>query len=161
MKQESIYDGMPRQAERMMELMHRMKCIRIAELCPNMSQAEIMLLHHLHCPEMKGKPIPLSILTAHLHMQPAGVSRLMKTMEQDGLIIRTVDPENRRNILVQATEEGERKAEECRVQFQAYWDEVFNRIPEEDWESLYRIMEEFTSHMEEVLKEMSDRHHNK
>lgn len=157
MKQEDTLKGMPKQAERMMELMHRMKCIRIAEICPDLSQAEIMLLHHLYWPELEGKPVPLSVLTAHLHMQPAGVSRLMKNMEQAGLIVRMVDPDNRRNILVQTTEKGKEKAEECRIQFEAYWKEVFNRIPEDDWESLYRIMDTFTVQMDAVLKEFTDK----
>lgn len=154
MKKEESFNGMPRQAERMMELMHHMKNIRIAELCPELSHAEVMLLHHLCCPDQELKPVQLSILTAHLHMQPAGVSRLMKSMEKEGLILRTTDPDNRRNILVQATEKGRNKAEECRCLFQSYWGEVFSRIPEEDWDSLYRIMETFTVEMEAVLTEM-------
>lgn len=156
MKKEESFNGMPRQAERMMELMHRMKSIRIAELCPELSQAEVMFLHHLCCPEQEDKPVPLSILTAHLHMQPAGVSRLMKSMEQEGLLIRMIDPENRRNILVQATEKGRAQAAECRKLFQSYWGAVFDRIPSEDWDSLYRIIEAFTDEMDAVLKEMKE-----
>lgn len=153
MNQRENKPSIPKQAEMMMTLSNRMKKIHFWEKITVVHHAEAMFLHHLCKPDEEIKPVALSKLTSHMRMQPAGISRLMKNMEKEGLILRTTDPENRRNTLVEPTEKGIQLAAECDEQVHAYWNKVFERVPDEDWDTLFRIWSEVMDSMETVLQE--------
>lgn len=151
------YLDLPKPAEQIMSLMLRMKKMQFWEITPELSPAEAMILSYL-CPSGKDKkpaikPVQLSTLTQDLRLLPASVSRTMKSMEEQGLICRYTDPKSRRNIIVEATDQGLELAILCQKRIRGYWDEVFKQIPQEDWDSLIRILTEFTDSMETVLKE--------
>ncbi|MCQ2501174.1 MAG: MarR family winged helix-turn-helix transcriptional regulator [Lachnospiraceae bacterium] len=152
----NAFKGMPRQAGKIMNLMMRMKKIQFCEICPELNPTEVMVLLHLCPPDRDWHWMPLCDLTAHLNMLPASMSRVMKSMEDQGLIFRTIDPNSRRNIIVEATDQGVELAKICRKRFRDYWEDVARRIPEEDWDSLLRILTECTDSMETVLKEYTE-----
>ncbi len=141
------------QAEQIMELTQRMKKLRVYQVITEVNHSEAMFLHQLVQCSGKKEPVPLQTITAHMHMQPAAVSRLMKQMESEGLIQRSTDPDNRRNTLVQATDLGLEKAELCHRQVTDFWNKIFGNISKEDWKQLIRILTEMTDTMETTLKE--------
>lgn len=152
----NAFQGMPRQAGKIMDLMMRMKKIQFCEICPELNPTEVMVLLHLCMPDRIVHKMHLCDLTAHLNMLPASMSRVMKSMEDQGLVRRNIDPKSRRNIIVEATDQGLEMGMICRKRFRDYWEDVARRIPEEDWDSLLRILTEFTDSMETVLKEHTE-----
>ena len=88
-------------------------------------------------------------------MQTSAISRLMKKMEADGLIVRKVDPNCRRNTLVFVTEAG---AEQCRrnwEEVQDFWERVLARTPEEHIDQMLCLWDEIMDNMETVIDELS------
>ena len=80
--------------------MKRMRQIQMWKLCEGMTKAETELLHVMCRLSKKNPDIPVSQLPQVCCMQTSAISRLMKKMEADGLIVRKVDPNCRRNTLV-------------------------------------------------------------
>ena len=103
----------------------------------------------------KNPDIPVSQLPQVCCMQTSAISRLMKKMEADGLIVRKVDPNCRRNTLVSVTEAG---AEQCRrnwEEIQDFWERVLARTPEEHIDQMLCLWDEIMGNMETVIDELS------
>lgn len=137
----------------MMQAMQRMKAIHFWEVCTQMPKGEAILIHTI-CHHENGKePMAVSELTEQTRMHAAAVSRLMRSLEEKGLIVRSIDPKNHRNILVQATEDGSRLNQENTNRIHRYWLTVLGRIPKEDQEIMLRIWSEVMDNMEAVLEQ--------
>lgn len=115
-----------------------------------------MLLHHICMAEEEDNSIPVSALSECTHMHPAGISRLMRSMEDNGLIIRNVDPKDRRNMRVKATAKGQDIDREIGEIIHSFWEDVFSRIPDEDITTLTRIMNQVADSMEYTIKIMQE-----
>lgn len=135
--------------------MKRMRHIQMWKLCKGMTKAETELLHVMCRLSKKNPDIPVSQLPRICHMQTSAISRLMKKMEADGLIVRKIDPNCRRNTLVSVTEAG---AEQCRrnwEEVQDFWERVLARTPEEHIDQMLCLWDEIMDNMETVIDELS------
>jgi len=61
----------------------------------------VHMLKHL----MDG-PLPQAKLAEHLRMNPSALSKLIYALEQKGYVTQTIDPEDRRRMVIGLTEEG-------------------------------------------------------
>src|SRR5699024_12484135 len=59
-------------------------------------------------------PFTSGELAARVHVQPPSMTRTIKALETDGLVRRTEHPSDRRQVLVEATEEGREYVTETR-----------------------------------------------
>lgn len=135
--------------------MKRMRQIQMWKLCKGMTKAETELLHVMCRLSKKNPDIPVSQLPQMCHMQTSAISRLMKKMEADGLIVRKIDPNCRRNTLVSVTEAG---TEQCRrnwEEVQDFWERVLARTPEEHIDQMLCLWDEIMDNMETVIDELS------
>ncbi|MDO5805325.1 MAG: MarR family transcriptional regulator [Eubacteriales bacterium] len=135
--------------------MKRMRHIQMWKLCKGMTKAETELLHVMCRLSKKNPDIPVSQLPHICHMQTSAISRLMKKMEADGLIVRKIDPNCRRNTLVSVTEAG---TEQCRrnwEEVQDFWERVLARTPEEHIDQMLCFWDEIMDNMETVIDELS------
>lgn len=135
-----------------MQCMNRFHSIHFWEMNNRLPKGEAMLLHHICVSEENDVSIPVSALPECTHMHPAGISRLMRSMEDDGLIIRNVDSKDRRNMLVKATAKGHKIDREIGESIHAFWEDVFSRIPDKDVKELIRIMNQVADSMEQTKK---------
>jgi len=62
---------------------------------------QVHALKHL----MSG-PLPQAKLAEHLRMNPSALSKLIFALEQKGYVTQTIDPEDRRRMVIALTEEG-------------------------------------------------------
>lgn len=148
----------------MMKAMHRMRAIRFWDVSPEVSRGEAILLNSIcvgkmGCQHMSGCDVcemekikvPVSELVKITGMHSAAVSRLMNGMEKKGLILRSFDPDNHRNIIVSATEKGIEINKFIRDGIHKYWQQVFDMTPKEDIDTMLRILDEIMDNMEIVI----------
>lgn len=92
--------------------------------------------------------IYVSDLSQTLYGSPQAVSRCLRILEQDGLIERCMDPNDRRKTLVRLTPEGQQAHDACETAMQEYGTAVAARLGaerlrrmQEDLEALIAAME--------------------
>lgn len=134
--------------------MQRMRQIQMWRLCDGMTKAEAGLLHGMCKLSLENPEIPVSELPRISHMQTSAISRLMKKMEENGLIIRKIDPNCRRNTLVSVTDKGK---EQCKRNWEGitdFWERVLTLTPQEHIEQMLDLWDEIMDNMETVLAEL-------
>ncbi len=140
------------QEERIRKCMNRSVNLRYWELSPALTKAEMILLGII-CLQSTGDDfIEVAGLAGSTGMQPSAVSRLMKSLEERGMIERTVSSGNRRNVLVRATQAGRDQDGQNQAVIHEYWLEVLSGLPRRDVDEMLRIWEELLTSMETVLE---------
>lgn len=81
--------------------------------------------------------IYVSDLAAAVKQPLPAVSRALRQLEQDGLIERITDPNDRRKTLVRPTEKGLDASRQAEAAISRYFERVICRIPEEQREQLF------------------------
>ena len=83
--------------------------------------------------------IYVSDLAAAVKQPLPAVSRALRQLEQDGLIERITDPNDRRKTLVRPTEKGLDTSRQVEAAISRYFERVIRRIPEEQREQLFSL----------------------
>ena len=83
--------------------------------------------------------IYVSDLAAAVKQPLPAVSRALRQLEQDGLIERITDPNDRRKTLVRPTEKGLDASRQVETAISCYFERVICRIPEEQREQLFSL----------------------
>lgn len=83
--------------------------------------------------------IQASLLAQDLCMAPSALSRELRTLETAGLIIRRLDPCDRRKTLISISEIGEKLRRECENAMISYFSAVAYDVGDEDIQNLCRI----------------------
>lgn len=134
--------------------MRRMRQIQLWRLSEGMTKAETELLHGMYHLSEQNPEIPVSELPRMCHMQTSAISRLMKKMEADGLIVRKMDPNCRRNTLVSVTDKGKELCKRNWEEVQDFWERVLERTPKDHVEQMLRFWDEIMDNMEAVIAEL-------
>lgn len=87
-------------------------------------------------------------LAGELYCSPPALSRILRELEEKGLVLRETDPENRRKARIRLTGKGEEARRKGCALAAAYFDGVLARMGEEKmlqflslWKELVEIME--------------------
>ena len=136
---------------RMGQILRRMRSVQFCDLISDMTPGEIHLLSAIV--ENESETRKISEISNQVGMQPAGVSRLMNSLEEKGLIERRSRAGNRRVTDVYPTEQGRAINQRNRRVFHDYWEAVYAHISAEDTERLFQIWEEILDSMEQVLRQ--------
>ena len=121
---------------------------RIALVCVNRTEyavvscnSQFMLEGVLMTIEEHGQngSIYVSDLAAAVKQPLPAVSRALRQLEQDGLIERITDPNDRRKTLVRPTEKGLDASRQVETAISRYFERVICRIPEEQREQLFSL----------------------
>jgi DNA-binding MarR family transcriptional regulator len=85
-------------------------------------------------------------LAEELKVSPPTITGMTDRLSKQGLIVRGIDPDDRRIVRLQLSEEGARLTTEVADLSKAALREVFERIPEDRLEMLTELLEEVTEH---------------
>ena len=85
--------------------------------------------------------IYVSDLAAAVKQPLPAVSRTLRQLEQEGLIERITDPNDRRKTLVRATEKGLDVSHQFESAIAGYFGRVFARIPEEQQKQFFALQD--------------------
>jgi DNA-binding MarR family transcriptional regulator len=92
-------------------------------------------------------------LADEMFLTPPTVSRMLKTMEQGGVIERRPDADDQRVTRVYLTAKGRRLAEELREVTSRYVAETFGSLPDEDLRKLTRLLDKLSAGLQVVAEQ--------
>ena len=83
---------------------------------------------------------PATKIAPLMGMESRSLSRMLKSMEEKGLIYRKQDENDRRSVWIFLTEEGIRKKEISRKTIRGFNEKLREIIPEKDLETFFKVM---------------------
>ena len=118
--------------------------------------------------EQKGESFVLHVLSSKAEMLPselssalgtsaARISAVLGTLEKKGLVVRQIDLNNRRNILVSITDDGRKRVEVEKRKWGKTLEQVFLEMGEEDTKAYLRLSNQFFELMQKHLKDFDDK----
>lgn len=94
-----------------------------------------------------GVQLTPSKLAENTGNTPGRISAILSALERKGWIVRTIDPSNRRRVLVSLTDSGTEAIEEHRKMIDACTAWVFDHMGDEDTERFLQLLAEFMSYL--------------
>ena len=95
---------------------------------------------------------PSTQLGPRMGMEPTSLSRTLKTMEDDGLIHRKVDKDDKRKVLIFLTEKGLEKRKVSRKVVLDFNNKLMAKIPKSKLKVYFEVMTKIDQIAEEELK---------
>lgn len=89
-------------------------------------------------------------------MSPPAMSRCLRQLENNGLIQRSFDPEDRRTLQVHLTEEGLRQASQTEQENFPCFEKVFTAMGDEDASELVRLMKSFSELLDKEIQSVPE-----
>ena len=135
-------------------IMHTFKRLNFGAMLPDgLTQGEFGILSMvLHARPADGRDcITVSDIVNHVHVAPSAVSRSLKSLEEKGCIVRTVDTKDRRNTYVKLTEKGISYMKECEQIMREFSDAVFGGLGEANMEQLIFYMKKILELSEQEI----------
>ncbi len=87
----------------------------------------------------KRNGTPSTSLGPSMGMEPTSLSRILKTMEENGVITREKNPQDGRSVLIKLTEKGYEKRELSKQYVYQFNDKVRENVSEKDLESFFKV----------------------
>ena len=99
----------------------------------NITMSEFILMREVaENTKESYNPMALTEVREYLSVSKAAVSQMLNSLEKRGYILREIDPNNRRNIIVILTEEGKTAFEKKNQEFYDRFEMVIRGIGEKD-----------------------------
>ena len=113
-------------------------------------RGEAFVLHYVIFHE--GPVLP-SEISQFMHISTARVAAALNNLERKGLIKRSIDPSDRRRILVTLTEQGQAFANRQREDMLSHTEQMIRRLGEQDARELVRLVGRVAEVMQEMHRE--------
>lgn len=95
---------------------------------------------------------PATKIAPSLGMEARSLTRMLKTMEQNGWIRREGDVNDKRKVIIKLTEIGKEKRDLSRMTVKYFHHQVFKYIPQEDLEAFFQTV----SKVQEVVDDLME-----
>ena len=138
--------GVLKRHDTLHEAMFRMGRLNLANVIPDMCQLDGIILKTIACCVRKNAEaehgVNVSAIVNKLQIAPPAVSRAMNSLEEKGLITRSVNKSDRRNTLVTLTDLGWEKQEDNEQRIDEFMGKIFARVGEEKVETIITYINE-------------------
>lgn len=118
---------------------------------PDISMARHRLLMRLRVAEKLGHKVSPTELSHYRHVSRNTISALLKGLEDQGLIERTLDPEDRRRFYIQLTDIGRETVEKLSPRMAVYVNEVFSALTPEERDTLLALLNKLRGILAQIL----------
>ena len=135
--------------ERLMASLRQLVVCEEGRICMAASRGELCLLMHL---KRQSDLVLPSELSEVMSVSTARIARLLNTLEDRGLIQRSMDLSDRRKIVVKLTEAGERYLKEVYKRTHRRASAVIDALGAEETETFIRIAEKIV----DISRSLSD-----
>ena len=126
--------------EELFRALHQFKKLNVVSMLPGISNSEFAVMGVILSQREKGN-ITISEIAAMTRTLPPAVSRTIRSLEEKGLVERSVDKKDRRNTYVSLTEKGEETAKEVRERMHSFGCAVMAQIKEEELQQLVAYLD--------------------
>lgn len=97
----------------------------------------------------KEKGTPSTALGPKMGMEATSLSRILKSMEEKGLIERKPNPADGRSVLVFLTPFGIEKRRDAKAAVINFNTQVFDRFPREEMDTFFKVMQGIEAMLQE------------
>lgn len=129
--------------QKLMDAFFRFRRLHRESPIPGMKHSEVRILFIIkkHLTE-SGKGVKIFQLSHIMRVTSPTVTQLINSLESSGLVERTMDPSDRRSILVTLTEQGETVLKQASDVFFARFNRLVNHLGEEKSLELAKLLVE-------------------
>ncbi|WP_242941667.1 MarR family winged helix-turn-helix transcriptional regulator [Parasporobacterium paucivorans] len=146
------------------EILHSFRKLNISSLMPNITHCEFGTLKTIkQCSwENMDKGVRICMLAERLDVAAPAVSRTIRSLEQKEFVIRAIDENDRRNVFVELTAEGEEMLMQMENIMEDFSSAVMDKVGSENMEKLnYHLKQLYEVSKEELeLRKNNDRKEN-
>lgn len=96
--------------------------------------------------------VPATKIAPMMGMSSSSLSRLLKTMEQDGLIYRQADHEDKRVVIIYLTAKGRALREEVKSAVVDFNNKLVHKISKSDWDAFSRVCDTIKEQVSDDLE---------
>lgn len=143
--------------QKLMRIGYQYQHLNYQTLFPEVSHGEWILLVAIK-KQAENEEMPLHSpgtgkLAKMLSCSPPMISKMFRSLEKKGYILRKIDENDRRNTNVFLTEQGEELLETGKARMDGLFERVVEKFGEQQMDELLHSMEEFYQVMKEELEE--------
>jgi len=91
---------------------------------------------------------PATKIAPLMGMEARSLSRMLKSMEQQGLIRKEKDENDKRSVLIYLTEKGEEKREISRIKVRAFNEELYDLLSKNELQTFFNVMNKINNKIE-------------
>lgn len=102
----------------------------------------------------KEEGTPATKIAPLMGMEARSLTRLLKTMEENGYIERMADKQDGRKVIIRLTEEGKRKREMSKQTVKTFIGRVQQKLSEEELRIFFRVMDKVQEAIQTPKQEM-------
>lgn len=99
---------------------------------------------------------PATKIAPMMGMEARSLTRILKSMEEEGLIVRQNDTEDRRKVMICLTKEGKLRREAARQSVKTFNKQIFDKLPAEKMEHFFEVIEHINRTAERNLSQKND-----
>ncbi len=99
---------------------------------------------------------PATKIAPLMGMEARSLTRILKSMEEEGLIVRQSDSEDRRKVMICLTNEGKLRREAARQSVKTFNQQIFDKISPEKMENFFEVIEHINRTAERNLSQKND-----
>ena len=107
--------------------------------CPKCNIGVLEAVQHIINCHGENGVVAVSTLTQELHQLPPAVSRSLRSLEQDGFVVRETDPADHRRTLVRMTERGSEVCDQYERAASDYVNSVLARLTPEQAQQMMQL----------------------
>lgn len=150
---------MNKRVHQMMKLKHQYQHLNFSVLFPEVSHGEWILLVAVkkqredNAGEMPPHPFGPGDFAKMLECSPPMISKMLRSLEKKGMLVRETDKADRRNTNIFLTEQGEELLLEGKERMDCLFERVIAKFGEEQVDKMLVAMEEFYQVVKEELEE--------
>lgn len=135
---------MKEEQKRLFETLHSFRKLNISGILPNISHGDYGVLKMIdlcnrNCEKEQGG-VKVSSIARCMQLPVSAVSRSLRTLEEKGCILRSVNRDDRRNIYVEVTDTGRELLKEVEEILSDFADAVFGQLGEDTIEQLNQYL---------------------
>src|ERR671919_1631356 len=127
--------------ERPVFLLARLGRIAARQLTEYLAVTGLKRPHAIVLMELRNfGPMSQQALGERLHVDPSNLVAFLNALEEDGLLVRRRDPDDRRRHIVEVTKEGTRRVPICDEPLDALEDQLFAGLDTKQRDQLRRLL---------------------
>lgn len=133
--------------------------LNISLILPEIRQGELVLLEAIVNQSSEETPaVKLSEIVQEMHAPASAVSRMLRSLEEKDIIVRTVNTKDRRSVYVELTEHGKEIYAESAEIMRDFADAIFKEMGKEEVELLNKYLNKL---VETAKNEIEKRNYKK
>ena len=118
---------------------------------PNdLNMQEYSLMHKL---ASNDNNTDLTVIREYLAVTKASVSQMLSSLEKRGMLIRQIDPANRRNLIVILTPEGKKQLQLKQIQVENRFDHLLEKLGEPDAKQFIHLINKMNNILSMEMEE--------